>query len=307
MIIEAAIILTALLLILLLCFFSGRLHVALLYLALGLRLTSSALYAASRHWRAIVSAASSLTVMFALMAAYGFGLEALHPLSTLTPLLVCASWLLHGSSIAFTSAGAIWLLHGPLHPAFVISASLLAGAAAWLSLHGARRSAGVALLSSIITLAAPHAASHITVPQLALPPLALLAVVACSATLLATVIATRILLERRSVRESFYASYVSPLAAGGVRVAGGVVEGGAIRIVMLALSDGGKVHVLVSGGFREEFEWKAKAFGDLESFRTTVSREVKKAWMRYLSKGDPQPAVKILLKMLEAGGQASGL
>ncbi|MEM1512270.1 MAG: hypothetical protein QXN15_06895 [Candidatus Jordarchaeales archaeon] len=302
MIIEAVIIL-AVLLLLLLCLLGGRLHLVLLYLALSLRFTSSVLSVASRHWRLIAATLASLIAASILLVVYGFGLEVLPPLSPLTLLLVCASWLLHSSSTAFVFAGAVCLLHGTLHPFFIMSSSLFVGVAVWMLLHGNQRLAGTSALSSLILSVVPYAASRVTAPSPSPPatlPLAVLAVVICSAVALSSVFIARVLFERRAVCESFYASYVSSLTGGG-KVAGGVTENGVVRVVMLALTDGDKVHVLVSGCFREEFEDRSRLLGGMEDARTIVSREVKKAWRRYLFKGDPQPAVNLLLKLLEAG------
>lgn len=303
--VEAIIILALLLLALLVCFLGGRLHVLLLYLTLGLKFTSIFLSTASRYWRFIAATFASLTVMFVLFAAYGFGLEALHPLNPLTPLLVYASWLLHGSSTTFDFAGAVWLLHGLLHPAFIASPSLLTGLAVWTFLHGKRRLSGVLASSSLILVAAPYAAHRVAVfpsSQLTIPPSAILAVAACSAAALSAFLIAHVYFGRKAVCESFYASYVSHPTSGG-KVAGGVAEEGSVRVVMLAVADGGRVHVLVSGCFREEFEDRAKHLGGVEGVRVTVSQEVKKAWRRYLLGGDPQPAVNLLLKMLESREQ----
>ncbi|MEM4447742.1 MAG: hypothetical protein QW461_10635 [Candidatus Jordarchaeales archaeon] len=234
---------------------------------------------------------AALAVVVAAAAAYVLGRHVLAALVWLklagwAARVVVRHWRL-GATVA-AAAFAFVLLQAPLQSAaFAVLPSLLAGAAAWLLLHGRGRGAAALGLLALTSVAAPRAAQ-------ALAPLA--AVTTLAAVALAVLGLAASTLKGRTPREAFQATYTTPGLTG--TVVGAVKEKGGVRVVMVAVADGETTRVTISGTLRDEFEEKA---GGVVASTVNTTREVKKAWKRYLERGDPQLAVTLLLKTLRAG------
>lgn len=234
----------------------------------------------------------ALAAAAALIAAAAVCLLGRHLLVALAWLKL-AGWLAKSAarhwrllaSAAAAAATLTTLLQPPLqaHAALAAPPSLLAGAATWSLLRGKKRRAAALGLLALTSAAAPHALQ-------ALAPLAAAAALAAAAPAAAALAAST--LKNKTPREAFQAVYVTPGLKG--TVAGAVKEKGETRVVMVATSNGETTKITISGSLRDEFEEKA---GEAPADTVHTTRQVKKAWKHYLKKGDPQPAITLLMKL----------
>lgn len=101
--------------------------------------------------------------------------------------------------------------------------------------------------------------------------------------------------------ETFQASYVFPYRFTRNVVAGAASWDSSARTVMVALAEGQRVHVLVSGVSEEEFREKAKeALGYVPTPPPT--KQAERAWRKYVEEGNVKPAVNYLLQQLGVTG-----
>jgi len=264
---------------------------------------------ARRRWKASASALSAALTLIGLLHAYSFGLEVVDLWNPLTPLLIAAAWMLHVFTCVLNLPPVVWLIHGGVHVALPIAVSTLAGVGVYLLLKGLTWKAGFTLTASLITATTPMITERLQVAvrtvQATLPAETITIITAIAASTLAFLVIAVYSYAYRGKSmvyvETFQASYVFPYRFTRNVVAGAASWDSSARTVMVALAEGQRVHVLVSGVSEEEFREKAKeALGYVPTPPPT--KQAERAWRKYVEEGNVKPAVNYLLQQLGVTG-----
>ncbi len=263
---------------------------------------------ARRRWKASASALSAALTLIGLLYAYSFGLEVVDLWNPSTPLLIAAAWMLHVFTCVLNLPPVVWLIHGGVHVALPIAVSTLAGVGVYLLLKGLTWKAGFTLTASLITATTPMVTERLQVAvrtvQATLPAetITVITVIAASTLAFLAVAASSVYRGKSMVYvETFQASYVFPYRFARNVVAGAASWDSSVRTVMVALAEGQRVHVLVSGVSEEEFREKVKeALGYVPTPPPT--KQAERSWRKYVEEGDVKPAVNYLLQQLGVTG-----